>query len=310
MSSDATETPLSQEAGMPDQAKPVSRPWRRFLRLSVRGLIVLVLVIGAGLGWIARQAHVQCDAVEAIKKAGGRAYYDINPRNEVFSWSKLSAWRRFIGEYIGIDFVFHVVYADVHFGPESNAANSQQALARLGDLAQLEQVNLSGKSVTDGDLARVAGLKHLELLMLQNTGISDAGLTHVRALTSLQEIYITSTGIGDDGLNHLTGLTNLKHLTYHGRLTDVGMERLKDLGSLQTLHLGNAQVSDAGLRHLMGLSNLRRLSLYAVAVTDSGLVHLRELDSLSSLDLRGTQVTDAGMKGLQQALPSLKIVRH
>jgi hypothetical protein len=28
----------------------VSRSWRRFLRFSVRGLIVVVLVIGAGLG--------------------------------------------------------------------------------------------------------------------------------------------------------------------------------------------------------------------------------------------------------------------
>ena len=37
---------------MTDQAKPVSRPWRRFLRLSVRGLIVLVLLIGAGFGWL------------------------------------------------------------------------------------------------------------------------------------------------------------------------------------------------------------------------------------------------------------------
>ena len=33
---------------MPDQAKSVARPWRRFLRFSVRGLIVLVLVIGVG----------------------------------------------------------------------------------------------------------------------------------------------------------------------------------------------------------------------------------------------------------------------
>ena len=37
----------------------------------MRGLIVFVIVIGAGLGWIVHQAHVQRDAVEAIKKAGG-----------------------------------------------------------------------------------------------------------------------------------------------------------------------------------------------------------------------------------------------
>jgi hypothetical protein len=57
-------------------ADPVSHPWRRFLRFSVRGMIVLVLVIGAGLGWIVRNAHIQRDAVAAIKSAGGRVYYD------------------------------------------------------------------------------------------------------------------------------------------------------------------------------------------------------------------------------------------
>ena len=39
---------------MPNE--PVSRCWRRYLRFSVRGLIVVVLVIGLGLGWIVRGA--------------------------------------------------------------------------------------------------------------------------------------------------------------------------------------------------------------------------------------------------------------
>jgi hypothetical protein len=57
-------------------AGPVSRPWRRYLRFSVRGLIVLVLVIGAGLGWIVRSARMQREAVAAIKNAGGSVSYD------------------------------------------------------------------------------------------------------------------------------------------------------------------------------------------------------------------------------------------
>ncbi len=52
-------------------ADPAPHPWRRFLRFSVRGLIVVVLGIGAGLGWIVREAHIQRDVVAAIKNAGG-----------------------------------------------------------------------------------------------------------------------------------------------------------------------------------------------------------------------------------------------
>ena len=291
-------------------AEPVPGPWRRYLRFSMRGMIVLVLVIGGSLGWIVRNAKTQRDAVAAIIKVRGQAFYEINPTDEVFAWKKLLAFRRLVGEYIGIDFVFHVMSVNIDVTPEKNDAARQQALARVGDLARLKTLNLCGLSVTDRHLGRVAGLRHLEVLMLQNTGISDAGLTHVRALTSLQEICITNAGIGDDGLNHLTGLTKLKYLTYIGtRLTDLGMKHLKHLGSLQTLHLDSVHLSDAGLKHLTGLSNLKTLSLRAAGVTDAGLVHLKSLNNLSSLDLLGTRVSDTGVKELKQFLPSLKVTR-
>lgn len=38
---------------------PIAHPWRRYLRFSMRGLIVLVLVMGAGLGWFVRSARIQ-----------------------------------------------------------------------------------------------------------------------------------------------------------------------------------------------------------------------------------------------------------
>ena len=42
---------------MPADLKTISRPWRRYLRFSVRGLIGLVLVIGLGLGWLVRSGR-------------------------------------------------------------------------------------------------------------------------------------------------------------------------------------------------------------------------------------------------------------
>ena len=55
---------------MPDQPEPVSRPRRPYLRFSVCALIVLVLAIGAGLGWIVNSARIQRDAVKAIETGG------------------------------------------------------------------------------------------------------------------------------------------------------------------------------------------------------------------------------------------------
>ncbi len=58
---------------MTDQARSTTRPWRTFLRFSVRGMIVLVLVIGAGLGWVVRvvrTAQIQREAVAENTRAG------------------------------------------------------------------------------------------------------------------------------------------------------------------------------------------------------------------------------------------------
>src|SRR5271170_7242987 len=51
-----TRTVRVHGASMSDQSKSVSGPWRRYLRVSVRGLIALLLVIGIWLGWIVRNA--------------------------------------------------------------------------------------------------------------------------------------------------------------------------------------------------------------------------------------------------------------
>src|SRR4051812_47823023 len=52
-------------------------PFMKFprIRLSVRRLLFLVLVIGSGIGWFARQAAIQGDAVAAIRRAGGSVVY-------------------------------------------------------------------------------------------------------------------------------------------------------------------------------------------------------------------------------------------
>jgi hypothetical protein len=46
------------------------------LRFSVRGLIVLVLVVGGWLGWTVRSSRIQRDAVAAIRKADRSVSYD------------------------------------------------------------------------------------------------------------------------------------------------------------------------------------------------------------------------------------------
>jgi internalin A len=218
---------------MNNQAKPVSHLWRRFLRFSVRGMIVIVLVIGIALGWVVRQAHVQRDAVAAILRAGGVVEHD---------WQRVNRKSIPGGEPSAPRWLVHLIGGD-YFG-------------------------------------------HVTAVWLSNMKETDATLADVGHLTRLDELYINSQAISDAGLEHLAGLTKLS-----------------------VISLYRTQVTDAGLAHLKGLTNLSYLGLGGTRVTDAGLAHLKGLTNLTRLVLSNTQVTDAGVRELQQALPSLKILR-
>ena len=288
--------------------EPASPSWRKYLTFSVRGLIALVLVIGLGLGWIVRNAHIQRDAVAAIRKAGGQVWYDFDPKDQVVAWYELSGWKKQIGESIGIDYVAHVVCVRLVSG--GNEVDRQQALPRLAVLCEVQQIDVEGSSMTDGVLAQWDNLKHLNRLSLWNTSISDAGLTHIRAFRNLWELGITDAEIGDDGLTHLDGLVNLKVLSLRRTgVTDAGLLHLKGLTKLSSLDLSGTQVTDRGLAHLKGLSTLSALHVQGTHVTDVGLAHLKGLTKLTHLFLLSTHVTDAGVKELKQALPNLAIYR-
>ena len=83
---------------------PVLRRWRRLLRFSMRSLIILVLVIGGGMGWLVRSARLQRAAVAAITSAGGTVEYDWQASGAgAPSW--LSGW---LAEHIGTDYLGRV----------------------------------------------------------------------------------------------------------------------------------------------------------------------------------------------------------
>jgi internalin A len=259
-------------------AAPVARPWRRFLRFTVRGLIVFVIVVGAGLGWIVRQAHIQRDAVAAIRKAGGTATYDWEWRDAYTAaaikktkGNLLYDFERYFGEkveggrpwapkwlvdVIGADYFGHVAYVGLY--PKVNLETAIQ----IGRLTRLQELWLNQSSVGDVEIEQFKELRCLVALLLRDTQMTDAGLAH-----------------------------------------------LKGLRKLSYLNAGRTRVTDAGLAHLTSLTELKSLGLDHTQVTDAGLAHLRGLAKLSNLDLKGTQVTDGGVKELQQALPRLKIER-
>jgi hypothetical protein len=131
----------------------------------VRGLLVLVLVIGSGLGWIVHQAHVQRDAVAAIENFGGIVHDDWEWGNGSLIPGGRHWAPRWLVDLIGVDYFGHV-----------------------------SMVNLWGAHVTDAELLQLhlRGLTDLSYLTLTDGQVSDAGIKKLKQASPRLTIEVSS----------------------------------------------------------------------------------------------------------------------
>jgi internalin A len=296
---------------MPEQLS--RKTWRRRLRISVRALLVLVLLMGVGLGWIVNGARIQREAVTAIRRDGGVVSYDWD-----WKYGKWDGWSwqtdgkpgvpKWLLDCLGLDYFDHVVSVSL------GQPGSPSALRHIGRLSHVEKLDLHGPFVTDAGLAHLKGLTNLSSLnigdryfdcagtinLLGTARVTDAGMPYLKGLTKLVFLDLDGTKVSDAGLVHLEGMTNLETLRLEDtRVTDAGLVHLEGMTQLKGLELGGTGVTDAGLVHLKTLIGLNALSLRGTRITDAGLAHLEQLTKLSELDLSDTRITDAGLAHLK-----------
>ncbi len=179
--------------------------------------MILVLALGAWLGWNAYCARVQRDAVAAITRAGGYVVYDSD-LHDLFrrQRAELPGWN-WLEDLIGIDYLSHV-----------------------------SEIAFDG-SATDADLIQVGRLSRLQRLSISSSRISDAGLRHLRRLTSLRQLFLHNSQISDEALINLDGLARLQLLTLvDTKITDAGLPYLRNLRCLQELDVPSG-ISDRAI---------------------------------------------------------------
>lgn len=140
-------------------------------------------------------------------------------------------------------------------GPKADpaiVAKIEKAGGAVRELAQNDTrveiaFNLTGPTVTDSAIAPVGQLKRVYELNLARTGITDAGLAHIKGLTDLVSLHLENTRVSDAGLVHLKGLKNLEYLNlYNTQVTDAGLEHLAGLKKLKNLYLWQSKATKAG----------------------------------------------------------------
>jgi hypothetical protein len=171
-----------------------------YVRMSVRGLMALVLIVGGGLGWIVHEAQVQRNAVAAVKKAGGSVVYDW--QRTLGAWEPRPWGPKWLVDRIGVDYFGNVVEVWLS-GP--TLQDAEAALAHVGNLRRLEGLWLAAPAMTDDGMAHLAGLTKLKLLNidLSGTAVTDAGLVHLKGLTGLERLGLTRTSVTIAGVSEL-----------------------------------------------------------------------------------------------------------
>ncbi len=308
------------------------KPRRRWFQYKLRSLLILMLLLGAAMSWLAakrNQAQRQRLAAEAIVSHGGDIVYDYqliwlsgkhepkwNPNAEPSGPSWL---RRLFGEDVFAGVVRARIVNDsdidsLQYFPELErlelAAPLDDAshLNRLAGLKRLKSLRFDMVPLANSQLEYIKGLTSLRILSIENAQITDDGLQTLEGLHDLEQIGLTGPKLSDAGLVHIAGLTRLTRLDLHGRgFTDAGLAHLRALTHLRELYLVYTSVSDAGLDELTALPELETLDLGWTRVTDKGLLTLTEIKTLRKIAV-GMAVTAEGISRFQQLLPNCSVL--
>jgi hypothetical protein len=180
-------------------------------------------VTGGWLGRVVRSARIQCEAVAAIETGGGKVLYDWQSKTgRPIPGAKPWAPRWMI-DCLGVDSFGHVVSARL------SLTAKEAILIHVGRLGRLQELYLAGLLVTDEGLAPLKGLTDLESLDLTGAAVSNEGLAGLEGLTNLRELSLAyANNVGDAGLVHLSNLRNLRTLAlYNTRVTVAGVRALR-----------------------------------------------------------------------------------
>ena len=305
---------------------------RRWFRVSLRTLLVLITAFGVWLGFQVAAARKQRNALQSLQASGGWSFdfgYQCTPLPSTsfrFSVDRLASppgpeWLRNLA---GEDF-FRTVYI-AKWNDRARVRIPESALDSLASLTELRQlimrpiIQVNGKGTrrfNDSDLAKLSGLRKLEVLDLSGVDIHEPGLRSLSKLKNLKWLQLDFTDytnsrrdneptlLDDVAMQHLGELTSLEELRLEcARLAKDGIEHLAKLKQLVSLELLDCEgLDEAGLEHLAELPKLKSLRLSRSDVGDSGLAYLEPLTHLKELYVERSKATRDGLVKLRNALP-------
>lgn len=296
-------TPSGSRARASGRPSKVVELLRKRFRLSLGAMMIIILGIGCGFGWVAHRAHVQRDAVAAImaprRNTQGRVYYDWQFVAGEFAEDARPRGPKWLRDALGPDVFDTAVFVDI----EGDNLDDE-LLKNVGRLHGLESVKIRGHAAPDltpAGMAHLLTLPRLKILSVRGLAIPRGFVAGLAGKTGVRELWLPQAAVTDDEMAIIGGFTDLKVLQLDGsNMTDRGFARVANLKKLTLLDMPGVHITD--LAPVADLAQLDVLSLaptranFARSVPSPGgpssLGPLRRLTKLTQLGLGTTRIED------------------
>ncbi len=134
----------------------LSRP--RFI-LTVRGMMILVLLLGGVMGWKVRRAAIQRRAVATIKRAGGDVVYDYQIKADWEDDDNPQPWApAWLRRAVGDEWFQEVVEVSLADADLTKTQSGDETLAAVATLDRLEKLDVDMQSIDATSLVPLIGL--------------------------------------------------------------------------------------------------------------------------------------------------------
>lgn len=280
---------------MSDRSGKKICPKRHWLRFSVRGLLLLVLLVSIPLGLIGRdliRSKSEEYLVNDIQIADGYVRYDYvyqvmpPPGTMGLTIAKFDEhepkghW--LIRKIFAKNIYSYVTYVSLRWSPDPNTI-----LPRIDTLSRLENLTIPSGPLSDESIDGILRLRHLKELELVDTQIMPEQMRRLAAIDTLETLRVSQRAATDAVLCEVEHFHSLKEIFVEdATITDRALQAFGKLNRLNCIGIDNAQgVTDKGLKYLVNLLNLETLFADDTGITDQAVPTITQMKSITYLSI-------------------------
>jgi hypothetical protein len=276
----------------------------RWLRFSLRGLLIFTTIVCVALGWFINLCH-EASSQEQLLWHLSRDNFTVRQQRDYCGPQWLL---RLAPEWSWLKFSAAVELQASDTRPSEDCARELQLA--LPNLPHVRSLVLHARLATYlTDPAAVSRIERVYLFVEDTSNASDEGLAAVSRWPHLQSLTLGNTSVSPDplsdrGLAALGTSTTLQQLSIPEgtlpKITDAGLVGLSRAPRIESLILPETNISDAGIESLAVMPALESLTLRrSPNLTDAGICALAKSKSLRSVTLPGPpDISDAALEFL------------